>query len=155
MLCVSAKPVFPKQTCTLSEPEDSLPMRRICRSNWGRCVCTHMIRTWEPWIICCSEMFRCISVSLFSLCLPTEPLLHLTSVFVPVLLRLFPAGEYVVEALWGPNMLWTWKRDGVPRLHISLSFWMPDSFPQIAPPLLPLGCVSSIYLCTNLYYTLR
>lgn len=31
------------------------------------------------------------------LCLSAEPLLHLTSVFVPVLLWLFPASEYVLR----------------------------------------------------------
>lgn len=112
---VSAKPAFPKHTHTLAWLEDYAVNRqrfdRISLLNklnrflgspqvnvFFLFLCLHHKHMGTEEYMWCLLMFLSISVSLFfSSVFPAEPLLHLTSVFVPVLLRLFPASEYVLR----------------------------------------------------------
>lgn len=154
MLCVSAKPVFPKQTYLFGNLENSLLMRQICRSNWGRCV----LPTWYvPENLESFSVQRCFGASVWACCLSVCQQ-NLCFILPQFLYQFFCGYSQQVSMSWWPFEVQTWcghEKESVPRLHISLFFWIPDSFPQTPPPLVPLGCVSPIYLCMNLYYTLR
>ena len=85
----------------------------------------------------------------------TEPLLHLTSVLVPVFLWIFPASEYCTVSCWGPSPLSEIQRcskheiaeDPIESQHLlqSTTIFFPSGWPDI-PPLLE-WLQSYIFVC--------
>lgn len=72
------------------------------------------------------------------LCLPAEPLLHFTSVFVPVLLRLFSASEYVLRS-FEVQRCSEHERRQCPLNPLHLVLLNAGLFPSVCPSLTALG----------------
>lgn len=138
-----AKPILYKQTYTpymikqlfslLNKLSRILGWTKV--NVWGY-FCKHSkhIRTYESFVVVVVPQFE--PVFFLFRCLP-EPLLHLTSVFVPVLLWLLPASEYCPEALWVSKMFRTWKEAVSLKSTPSCPFECQTLYPRLPLPYCP------------------